>query len=185
MKTGDGLSGMYSFLKQFPCWLTIMMLMLLMASLLVGRGILDGLPYNIASSSFLGENVLFITVVLIAITVLQRPGKFGVPHWFCSSRVQVLIYLVCLGLCFLVSTHTIDLRSGRWMDVYHDLAIAPLVVFLLIILLPVIYKNGTGTENKVTLCLLLLWGSLFGLDMATGMLAQCRWLQEHFGMMLK
>jgi hypothetical protein len=160
------------------------MLMLLMSSLLVGRGILEGLPYNIASSSFLGENVLFITVVLVAITVLQRsykPGEFGVPYWFCSSRVQVLIYLVCLGLCFLVSTHTIDLRSGRWMDVYHDLAIAPLVMFLLIILLPVIYKNGTMTEKKVTLCLLLLWGSLFGLDMATGMLAQCRWLQEHFG----
>jgi len=178
MKTNnDELVGVYGVLKEFPLWIIAATLMAMMVILVVGRGFLEGLPYNVAYSSIVGENG-FIIVVLIAATVLKRE-PVCIMSWFSYIEAHISFLVLSLAICLSISIFTLDLRSGQWMDIYHDIVVAPLFMFLTIMLLPVIWKNSRGVEKKVTLCLMLLWISSFGYDITKGSLAQRPWLRSH------
>jgi hypothetical protein len=162
-------------------------MMALLLTVLVGRGIIEGLMYNISYSSMVGDAGLLI-IVLIAATVLKRnyaPGRLGIPRLFCDEITQTLVLIVCVSFGLAVCILTLDSRSGQAMDRFHDTVIAPLFVFLAITLLPVIYKNGTWMEKTATVFFILLWGGLVYVDFTLGLLDQRGYLFFHYGMMLK
>jgi hypothetical protein len=172
------LVGSYYVLATLPVWATAAILFAItMATILVGRDVLEGLPYNVAYSAIIGDAGLLIGV-LIAATILQW-GIVDVPQWLHSGTTHVLIlFVLALGgtaVCLL----TLGSRSGQAMDIYHDTVIAPLILYLAITLVPVIYYNGTKTEKLSVLVCFVLWASLVVFDIKYKRMDQRSWLQNH------
>lgn len=70
------LHGGYYILASLPIWASAGLLYAItLGAILVGRDVLEGLPYNVAYSAFIGEAGLMIGV-LVAATVLKRDGIY-------------------------------------------------------------------------------------------------------------
>ena len=160
----------------------------------VGRDIFEGLPYNVAYSSAVGDMGLAV-IVLVAAVILQRNARCIFQHagfsfmpatvWPHRRKPHFLIFISSILLGVIVSFLTIHSRSGQVMDVYHDIVIAPLFLYLAVTLLPVIFMNGTKIEKRATICLILLWAGLVGFDIKYQRMNQRQWLQNHGVVLLK
>jgi hypothetical protein len=122
-----------------------------------------------------------MVVVLIAATILQRGGEVKTLSCLEVGGIgfQGILLINIVLYCGIISYLTLNSRSGQLMDIYHDVVIAPLFVFLAITLLPVIFKNGTRVEKIATLCFALLWFGLVVFDMTHDRMNQLLWLQNH------
>ena len=171
------LVGSHYVLATLPIWATAAILVFILLAVFIGRDILEGLPYDIAYASLVGDFALMI-VALISATILHR-NELKIGRWLQIPAVHVAILAGSILLGILVSFVTLNLRSGQLMDIYHDVIIGPLFLYLGITLLPVIFKNGTKKEIIASLCFILLWASLVGFDIRTDRMNQREWLQNH------
>ncbi|MFZ1019523.1 MAG: hypothetical protein WAN61_00830 [Minisyncoccia bacterium] len=175
--------GVYYVLATLPIWATAAILFTItMAAILVGRDIFEGLPYNVAYSAVIGDAGLVIGI-LIAATILQRGGTY-IPQTLQSGTMQFFLLVCCFVLGITACSLTLGSRSGQLMDIYHDVVIAPMILFLAVTLVPVIYYNGNETEKTALLCFVVLWAGLVAFDIKYKRMDQRSWLQNH-GVTLK
>ncbi|KKU81259.1 MAG: hypothetical protein UY07_C0022G0024 [Parcubacteria group bacterium GW2011_GWA1_47_8] len=172
------LIGDYYVLANLPIWATAMFLFFgTLGVIHVGRDYFEGLPYQVSYSAQFGDAMLF-GAVLIAVGILHRGGSV-VPEWLQSNNAHVAILVTCFAFGVIVSILTIKGRSGKAMDVYHDVIIAPLILYLAITLLPLIWLNGTKTEMVSTTWFIIIWGLLVIFDIKANRMNQRRWLENH------
>ncbi len=144
----------YSILSVTPIWALFGILFALtFGAIFVGRHIFEGVPYQVSYSAQVGDAALLMAV-LIAATILQR-GNAVIPAW--APRLSVVIAGIALFIGIVVCVSTLTSRGGKLMDIYHDVVIAPIVMYFAITLLPVIYQNGTALEQGATWFAIAFW----------------------------
>ena len=172
------LPGVYCVLALLPIWETAAILFVMtQLAILVGRDIFEGLPYQVAYSAAVGD-AGFVVSVLIAATILQR-CQYVAVWWPRTGKAQTLVLYASVVIGTVASMLTISSRSGRTMDIYHDVVVVPLFLYLAITLLPVIFKNGKRVEIVATLCCILLWAILVVFDVMHDRMNQREWLGNH------
>jgi hypothetical protein len=114
----------------------------------------EGMPYQIAYYAQFGY-VALAGAFLIAATILKR--KEPLPWWLSFGYVHILTAFV--SVCFGVTWWFLD-RPAHWGDIYHHLFVAPLFLYMVLTLLPVILINGTKVEKFWALCFALSWATL-------------------------
>jgi len=170
-----------SLLAENPVWLTLVILYVATIGILpLGRWLFEGFRYNVALSSKYGD-VALIVCVLIAASILKRQP---VEPWLASSTFHGVAIGLSIGIGLIAEVlvrANPSLRMGcEIMDVYHNLFIVPLFVYLILaIAIPAIYLYGTGLQKIVSLSLLVAWATLFVYDLHTGRLNQREWLTKN------
>ncbi|HTE48986.1 MAG TPA: hypothetical protein VK675_03710 [Candidatus Paceibacterota bacterium] len=158
------LFGSYWVLTKLPIWATAILLYIVtIGAIFILRDCCEGLFYNTSYSAMLGDGALMV-VVLMAAEILKRRALTPESGWF-------HIVASALGVILGVVWWALDLPE-QWGDRYHHLVIAPLLCYLFITLLPVIYKNGTEAEIIATLALTVVWALLCVYDVKTDRLNQ-------------
>jgi hypothetical protein len=165
------LYGSYYLLSVLPIWaMYLIMFIVVLGVLFILRDKYEGLYYNTSYSAVLGDGAL-VAVVLMAAGILQR-GWVLLPTWAQGGYFHSLALVagVILGIFWVM----ID-DPKQWGDKYHHLVIAPLLCYLGITLLPLIYMNGKWWEKVTTICLIFLWAGLVVYDIETNRLVQRRY----------
>lgn len=167
----------YWLFSTLPIWATALLLYIItMGAIFILRDRYEGLFYNTSWSAMIGDGAL-IVVVLMAAEILQRDALFLMlsPWW---TKVQNGgLHLCAAGVSVMLGVIWWAIDRPKWpADKYHHLVIAPLLVYLGITLLPVIFYFGTKVECIATICLIALWVGLVVYDMVTGRLNQDRYL---------
>ena len=174
--------GSYYLLKELPIWTTALIFGLILVAVLVGRDFFEGLAYNVSYSSSIGD-VGLLVIVLIGATILKE-NRAIIPEWLQKEWVHIFLFILCILIGIIISFLTLKSRSGQEMDIFHDVVIVPIFLYLLFTLMPLIYKNGTWIEKTATVLLFVLWTSLVVIDNKQGRINQREWLQNH-GVTLK
>ena len=164
------LVGSYWILTALPIWATAFLLYVLTIGVLfVLRDKCEGLFYNTSYAAMLGDGALIVAVLMSA-GILQRVGdSLSLPGQFEGKGIH--IFAACFGLFLGIMWFALD-SPQQWGDRYHHLVIAPLLCYLGITLLPVIFKNGTRVEVVSTICLIAIWAVLVVYDAKTHRLDQ-------------
>ena len=174
--------GIYRLLERTPIWLTALIFFAIsFGAINELRDQLEGLPYQVARSAIYGDAGLFIGV-LIAQTIIKRraQGHFIIlSRRLDSWRTQAVIIVACFWLGFMADILTLKSRSGQVADVYHDVVLAPVILFLVIMLLPVIFKNGRQHEKAAIVLIAAFYFGMVGLDISQSRLDQRSWLMRH------
>lgn len=179
--------GIFWIFNKFPIWLIAAILFLVIPlPILVGRDVFEGMPYQVSYSAAVGD-AGFIIIVLLAASIFQRAVSFSYTFgnssllykWQWSGKVHCVILAICVIFGAIVSYTTLASRSGQLMDIYHDVVIAPLFLYLAIMLLPLIWVLGNTVEKRTTVLLILLWAGLVVFDAKQDRLNQRRWLEHH------
>jgi hypothetical protein len=170
--------GVIYILSVLPVWATVAILLAVTQfAIIVGRDFLEGIPYQVSYSAAIGDTG-FVIVVLIAALILQSRAVY-IPPWLCNRTVHVVIFAASVLLGITVSVLTLHSRSGQWMDIYHDVTSAPLFLNFAIILLPVIYYNGTRVEKLAVFGFITLWLVFVAFDIKYDRMNQRRWLHDN------
>ncbi|NTW22364.1 hypothetical protein HGA34_02335 [Candidatus Falkowbacteria bacterium] len=171
---------MHNALYQLPIWGLALLLYLLTGFVIdAGRETLEGFSYNVSHAARYGD-IGLIVIILIAVTVLKRVHIL--PSWLTSDLLHLALAFVCLGLGVIIEVGVLansNWQLGQAVDIYHNLAIVPLFLYLLAILLPVTYLYGRSGEKTATILLLLLWLALVIYDASSGRLNQREWLEKN------
>lgn len=169
--------GIYGLLAEMPILATAAVLLSIVSlALLVLRDIFEGMPYNVAYSSAIGD-VALIFGILIAVTILKRGPSFPFMMTADAQSLLAMVFPVCV--IFSIVTAINGTRSHQVADFWHDFIIAPTLIFLVTALAPIIWTNGTRIEGLVALGCLLLWVALVIFDIQTGRMDQRKWLTNH------
>lgn len=186
---GTNSVGIYRILAILPIWATVMILYLVTdGAMYLGRDIFEGLGYQVAYSAKFGDTMLF-GVVFIAATIIKREEPylrswfFWVP-WLMNGWFHLLVLIGCVALGLTVSVLTLATRSGQMMDVYHDVVIAPMILYFAIALLPLTYYAGTKIEKRWTFFFILIWLVLVIFDIKYDRMNQRQWIERNLGVQL-
>ena len=170
------MNGIYRLLNASPLWLTFAVLYFLCIGILhIGRWAFEGHAYNTSLASEYGD-VALITVVLIGVTAMSRQSHI-------TGVLGVLDFQVTLvGMCLIAGlASNFYLNATEVMDIYHNIFVLPLLAYLILTTVPVIFKYGTALEKTATVISIAVW-TLPGLvDILTGRLDQRQWLHNHGG----
>ena len=154
------------------------------AFVLLGRKIFEGRAYNVAYSSWLGSAAL-IGCMSIAGHVLHRPD-LPLPAWLTSSMYHQIVagVSIVIGICMgALAIYQTTWAKSQWVDLAFNLVIAPLFMYLLATLLPVINLylgvNVPTIYKTMTIVLLMLYGVTAIIDIRTGRLHQPEWVAAH------
>ncbi len=174
----EALHGSHYWMVYFPDWfLAVAMIYLGYGVLFLCRDSFEGLHYNVSYASVLGDTGL-IGVVMIAAGILKRQG--AVPagwlrdvdfHYVCAAIA------IIVGIVLLAKVLYEQGWFGEYADRYHNGFIAPMLTYLLLTLLPVIYLYGTSFEKWATGFFLVLCFVLVLIDIKTKRMDQQGWLQ--------
>src|SRR3989344_1393385 len=145
------MTGFYWIFANAPLWVIAGVLYFTTdVAMHVGRDWLEGLGYQVAWSAKIGDGVLFITVLMIA-AMFQDGRALHIPGWLQLASVHAWFIMACFALGGAVSVLTIGSRSGQVMDIYHDIVIAPALLYLAVTLLPIVVYNAKWWEWVVVL----------------------------------
>lgn len=171
------LVGSYYVLAKLPVWaIAGILFAVTQLPIIVGRDFLEGIPYQVAYSAVIGD-VCLALCVLVAAAIIQDECTH-IPMWLQGkTHIMILVTSVLVGstVCFF----TLDSRSGQGMDIYHDVVIAPLFLYLAVTLLPVIYYSGTRSEKRWVVGFIAFWLVLVGFDVKYDRMNQRRWLHNN------
>ncbi len=139
----------------------------------VGRLFFEGHAYNVSLASKYGGMAL-IFCILIGTVVLR--GQSSIPGWFGSGSFQIALAMICV-IAGVVSNNYLNAKEV--MDIYHNMFVLPLLAYLILSTVPVVFKYGTARDKKAAVAFIVIWAA-FGLyDIATGRLDQPKWLADH------
>ena len=158
--------------------LPILASFLILAGITVGvmhvlRDAFEGLGYQVAYSDKFGSWLL-IGAVLVATWILKRGPVLS--WWLISRAFHASAVLISLVFGF---TWWSCVRPTYWGDIYYLLFIAPLLLYLALTLLPVIFINGKRIEKLCVTCFALVQIVLVVIDVTGGRMSQHKWLEEH------
>ena len=173
------LVGSHYVLFRLPIWASSLILLgVTLGVVHLLRSFFEGLSYQVAHSAEYGA-VLLVGAVGVAARILQRGAALS--WWLISGDFHALTAVI--SVIFGVSWWSIA-RPPHWGDIYFGLVIAPLLLYLALTLLPVIFFNGKRKEIYWVVCLALVQISLVVFDVKHGRWDQGNWLKEH-GIKLK
>ena len=176
------MQGVYHLLSWLPVWTAGAILFFSQIVIPLGRLIFRGKWFQVSFSAFPGEACL-AGVLLISVEILHKvsytPMLFNHRVW-----LQWVVYISCVLLGMVVFAFTIDAREGEIMDFCHDVGLAPVFLSGAILLLPVIWFNGSQTQLSMTLFLISFWVITIIVDIDEGRFNQPQWLREHRGIIL-
>ena len=175
----EGIYNFLSFLSRRPMWeISTILLVLVVVVIPLGRLIFQGKWFQVSFSAFPGEACL-AGVLLIAVEILHKvsytPMLFNHRVW-----LQWVVYISSVLLGVMVFAFTMDEREAEIMDFYHDIVVAPLFLSGAILLLPVIWFNGSQNQLSMTIFLISCWIVALLVDIDEGRLNQPQWLREHY-----
>jgi hypothetical protein len=160
------MNGIYWLLFSLPLGATTFALYALtLGMIFILRDMKEGLFYNTSYSAMIGDGAL-LAVVVSAIGILKQGGV--PPVWF-TAQLQMGAFgmSIVVGMIWFLRD-----RPRCPADRYHHLVIAPLLLFLLLTLVPVIIKNGTRWDNALMVCFVAVWVGTLGYDVVTNRLDQ-------------
>jgi len=158
----------YWLFTALPIWAIALLLFVgTIGVIFVLRDRCEGLYYQTSYSAQLGDGAL-IVVALIAAGIMQR-GVFFIPWYMMhqGGRVCAVLLSIALGLVWFI----ID-QPEHWGDRYHHLVIAPVLCYLGLTLVPVIFMSGNRIEKSATILLIMSWAVLVVYDAVTHRLDQ-------------
>lgn len=177
------LHGIYSVLTAYPILgVGAILITLSTVLILVGRDIFEGLPYNVAYASSVGD-LAIVFGVLVGIQILQR-GQVQMPYFLWHPSAQVGLGMSCFVLCLCMCIKTLRSRKGKGTDIYHDVIVAPLLLYLSLIVWPVVSSGGTRGERYAFNFAAALWAGLGVFDILCKRINQRPWL-ERLGLKFK
>ena len=165
-------------LVQVPVWaLATGLFLLCIGAVHLMRGWFEGFPYNVASSSEIGDAAL-AGVVLIGATVIQRNS--ALPESISNLRFHAIAGGIALaaGCYFLYMSRDSQGKFVQWADLYHNIAIAPVIAYLMVITAPVIFLRGTFVEKCAMVGFGFVWVLCVVFDAHTGRLDQRTWVEK-------
>lgn len=122
------LVGIYWVLAELPIWVTAGVLFVItQLVILIGRDLLEGIPYQVAYSAIVGEGLCFTAMILIAATILQRGGIY-IPQFLRCPSMDIILLLGSIFVGMVICILTLRERSGNLVDIYHDLVVMPLII---------------------------------------------------------
>ena len=104
-----------------------------------------------------------------------------IPIWLQDSGTHLWIFSLAVVLGIAICKITLASRSGQLMDIYHDVVIAPFILYAAITLLPVIWFNSTLSEKLATELFLIVWIILIIFDFKHDRINQRQWLIHRVG----
>ena len=172
------MAGIYGFLHWFPMWATAFLLYFFCIGILfIIRDYFEKLPYNISVASQQGDPAL-IGCILIGVEIIK---KQTVLAWWLDLPFQFIL----LGSSIIVGAVyqlLYSIKAILWKtvaDSYHNVIVAPLLVFLLGATLPVVILYGSKIDTIFSALLFLIWAVTLSFDNETGRLQQQKWLAKH------
>jgi len=173
--------GIYAVLVSLPIWATITIFYLLTLFVVdAGREHFEGFSYNVSHTARYGDIGLLV-VIIIGATILQRNPELN--KFLATKNFQSFCLLVFLIIIFIMLLLEGNMRvrnvTRQAVDKYHNVFILPLIIYLLIALIPVIYFHGTLVEKGVTEFFIVTWIALLCYDIKDGRLEQRSWLKKH------
>jgi hypothetical protein len=144
-----------------------------------GRHLFEGIPYQVSYSAMIGDTAGFIYIVLRAQEILKRSDDVYIPACLQRGDVHVATLSASFLLGVIASMMSLATRHGQIMDIYHDVVIAPVFLYLAITLVPVMLYNGSRREMFEAGFYAALWLVLAIMDWETGMIIQRVWLATH------
>jgi len=169
---------MISFLTSFPEWQVFAILFFLFIGILpIGRLLIEGRSYNISYASAYGDIALILMALIAKEILYQHPA----PEWLSSHSYQEVTFwiCVCIGVACYVTAVKTGHGWGTFMDFYHDIFIVPLLIYMLITAIPLIFTQGTWSDRGYTFLLAGIWIWTFIADAFTGRLRQPEYLKTH------
>ncbi len=173
------LTGSHKFLKITSHWLIFFLLDFFCIEIIaIGREFFEGLYYNVALSSQIGDRAL-IAYILIASDVLQKRQIRS--SWMQSKIFHIICAMISIGVGITIEGRGViqSGKVGEIMDAYHGLVVMSLFLYFILTTTPVIFVYGTKAQKVAAFFLLLAWLGTFAIDLFTGRLPQREWLQQH------
>jgi hypothetical protein len=138
--------GVYRILFLLPTWLVAATLAMSIVVTLHGK---KSHEYWLWAFSYVG----LLMVVFTAIGILKRGPifvplyhlRFGWFHWTILATAISVGTVACLSV-----------NENRLTEVFRDIIVDPLFVFLMLTLLPIVYANGTASDKMLT-AVVLFW----------------------------
>jgi hypothetical protein len=161
-------------LAALPVWgISLVLWFVTVEVIRLGRWRFEGLGYNLALSSTIGDLLLTASIAMNA-EILHRTGEL--PTWLASRSLQEF----CLAVAVVASIVGIAKMHGQQkMDTYHDVVVMPLYIYLIGITALIPFVSGYGYEKLAEVMLIGGWLVLVLADQKRGVLAQKKWLVEH------
>ena len=131
------------------------------AILYLGRYYFEGKAYNVAWSSKFGDQAL-VGIILIAFLTLREMPKLD--GFFTKPSFQTACLVASIGIGLIVQWLDWSKRDTMVMDIYHNIFIVPLFLFLLALSFSIIFTNGSKAKIGIVLGLLVFWAVLVVLD---------------------
>lgn len=173
---------LYQYFCDIPMWLMATMLYFFVIGILfIIRDWREGLPYNISVASQQGDWAL-IGIILIGVEIVRRQQNLLAP-WLESWNIQI-IWLTVSIIFGIIYQWVVIAKSREWgtvADAFHNLFIAPLLVFMLGATLPVIFIYGEYYEKVAAIMFGWVWFLTLIFDASQGRLQQAKWLWEQRG----
>ena len=168
------LVGSHSVLFRLPIWASCLILYVVtMGIVYLLRDIFEGLGYQVAYSAQFG-GALLVGAVFFAARILQR-GE-ALSWWLISLHFHA--FAAVISVIFGVTCWSL-VRPTHWGDIYYQLFIAPLLLYLALTLLPVIAINGKTVERVCVVCFALVQIALVAYDFKDGRFTQLPWIEKH------
>ncbi|MFA5098899.1 MAG: hypothetical protein WC461_01620 [Candidatus Paceibacterota bacterium] len=172
------MEGIYEFLYWCPMWAVAGALYFLVIGILfIIRDWQEGLPYNISVASQQGDLAL-IVAILIGVEILKR--QQSLPEWM-GTNFQFILFAVSVsfGLLYQLVVFFLGNKWGTAADAFHNMFIAPLLLFMLVTTVPVTVLYGVWFEKTCVIFCLLVWLLTLLFDIIDGRLQQPEWHADH------
>ncbi len=110
----------------------------------------EGFAYQTSWSAKYGDLALLSVVLMVASDL--HDGVY-VPSWAGNPWIQAFLLVASVAAGIVICVHTIGQRSGKpgesgqFGDIYHDVVVAPFILFSAITLLPVIWYSADWVEQ--------------------------------------
>ncbi|NCF75363.1 MAG: hypothetical protein GWO87_02670 [Xanthomonadaceae bacterium] len=169
--------GIYAFLDRCPWWGMVITVYVATDFVIhILREQQEGLGYQVAYSAKIGD--AFLLCDLFIATAIIKRNNFLLPNWLMISWVHYVIILASFLTGVIIDRLTLKIRSGKLADIYHDVIIAPMLLYFAITLTPVVFIGGTKIEKNFAICFVFLWFVLVVYDILTDRMNQRRFLNR-------
>jgi hypothetical protein len=104
----------------------------------------EGFDYQIARTPDYGDPAI-VTALLMTVSILQsQPVEPPALFNNLSNQVLACIFFTIVGGAAYVATK--ESRSGRLGDLFHDIVLFPILLFLVVALLPILWTYGSWIQ---------------------------------------
>lgn len=171
--------GILALFIAVPMWLwPFLFYVLIVTPIQSLREHAEGVAYDTSTASRLGDAAL-LTIPLIGIYLVQgeycEPGA-NKPAFVWAGWYQLGTAVIAIGVG-LIWRYIID-PNARPGDAYHHLVVAPLILYLLALFVPIVWASASKTQFHTAAVMAGVWLFCLIYDAGRGRLNQRAWLEK-------